>query len=50
MATFPEHGDTVEELLKAADQCLYQSKAAGRDLVTVATGRNAYDLADKSPD
>jgi diguanylate cyclase (GGDEF)-like protein/PAS domain S-box-containing protein len=50
VATFPEHGDSLEELLKAADQCLYQSKAAGRDLVTVATGRNAYDLADKSPD
>jgi diguanylate cyclase (GGDEF)-like protein/PAS domain S-box-containing protein len=39
LATFPEHGNTSEELLKTADQCLYKSKAAGRDLVTVATGR-----------
>ena len=37
VATFPEHGETAEELLKAADQCLYRSKAAGRDQVTVAS-------------
>jgi diguanylate cyclase (GGDEF)-like protein/PAS domain S-box-containing protein len=36
VASFPTHGSTSEELLKVADQCLYQSKAAGRDLVTVA--------------
>jgi len=48
VATFPEHGDSSEELLKAADQCLYQSKSGGRDRVTVATGRNARDLVDKS--
>ncbi len=48
VATFPEHGDSSEELLKAADQCLYQSKAEGRDRVTVATGRSARDLAEKS--
>lgn len=40
VATFPEHGSTAEELLKVADQCLYKSKSAGRDMVTVATGRN----------
>ena len=40
VATFPEHGQNSEELLKAADRCLYQSKAAGRDLVTVATRRS----------
>jgi diguanylate cyclase (GGDEF)-like protein/PAS domain S-box-containing protein len=50
VATFPEHGDSSEELLKAADQCLYQSKSAGRDLVTVATGRSARDVVEKSPD
>ena len=49
VACFPEHGRTSEELLKAADQCLYQSKAGGRDLVTVATGRSQdRDLADQS--
>ena len=51
VAAFPIHGETSEELLKAADQCLYKSKAAGRDLVTVATaGDRAGDLADKSLD
>ncbi len=49
VATFPEHGRTSEELLKAADQCLYKSKSAGRDTVTVATrGNLAHDLADTS--
>ena len=36
VAAFPEHGSTSEELLKIADQCLYESKARGRDVVTVA--------------
>jgi diguanylate cyclase (GGDEF)-like protein/PAS domain S-box-containing protein len=37
VAAFPEHGSTSEELLGAADRCLYESKGAGRDTVTVAT-------------
>jgi diguanylate cyclase (GGDEF)-like protein/PAS domain S-box-containing protein len=40
VACFPEHGQTSEELLKAADQCLYESKSAGRDKVSVATRRS----------
>jgi len=36
VAAFPQHATTGAELLKVADQCLYQSKAAGRDAVTVA--------------
>jgi diguanylate cyclase (GGDEF)-like protein/PAS domain S-box-containing protein len=49
VACFPEHGRTSEELVKAADQCLYKSKAAGRDSVTVATsGGRVHELADKS--
>ena len=39
VAAFPEHGLTSEELLKIADECLYQSKARGRDVVTVASSR-----------
>jgi len=35
VAAFPEHGSTSEELLKLADQCLYESKAHGRDVVTL---------------
>lgn len=41
VAAFPEHGSTSEELLKIADQCLYQSKARGRDVVTVAFAQHA---------
>jgi diguanylate cyclase (GGDEF)-like protein/PAS domain S-box-containing protein len=37
IAGFPEHGSTAEEILRAADQCLYQSKTDGRDRLTVAT-------------
>jgi diguanylate cyclase (GGDEF)-like protein/PAS domain S-box-containing protein len=37
VAAFPEHCDTPEELLKKADQCLYESKHSGRDRVTVAS-------------
>lgn len=36
VAAFPEHGSSSAELLKIADQCLYESKARGRDVVTVA--------------
>jgi diguanylate cyclase (GGDEF)-like protein/PAS domain S-box-containing protein len=41
VAAYPEHGSTAEELLKIADQCLYESKARGRDVVTVAALKNA---------
>ena len=51
VACFPEHGQTSEELVKAADQCLYKSKSAGRDMVTVAIRHSGdRDLADKSAD
>src|ERR1700722_1542189 len=40
VAAFPEHGATSEELLKIADQCLYESKARGRDVVTIALPQN----------
>jgi diguanylate cyclase (GGDEF)-like protein len=34
IATFPEDGNTLEELLQIADRRLYAAKAAGRDRVT----------------
>ena len=37
IAAFPEHGTNAEQLLHVADQCLYRSKASGRDTVTVAS-------------
>src|SRR5215208_2108691 len=36
-ATFPEHGNTTEELFSSADRALYQVKKQGRDGVAVAT-------------
>jgi diguanylate cyclase (GGDEF)-like protein len=36
VATFPENGSTSEDLIRIADQCLYKSKSAGRDCVTIS--------------
>jgi diguanylate cyclase (GGDEF)-like protein/PAS domain S-box-containing protein len=36
VAVFPDHGETAETLLKAADAALYRAKAGGRDRVMVA--------------
>ncbi|MHB0978975.1 MAG: sensor domain-containing diguanylate cyclase [Thermoleophilia bacterium] len=36
VAVFPEHGLTVDALLRQADQALYRAKAAGSDRVAVA--------------
>lgn len=36
VAMFPEHGQTAESIVQAADSALYRAKAAGRDRVCVA--------------
>ncbi len=36
VASWPEHGHTVNDLLKASDAAMYQSKGAGRDQVSSA--------------
>jgi len=38
VAIFPEHGQTLEELLQAADKALYDSKRAGRNRTTLYVG------------
>jgi diguanylate cyclase (GGDEF)-like protein/PAS domain S-box-containing protein len=37
-ATFPEHGATGEEIIRAADTALYRAKHEGRDRVVAADG------------
>jgi diguanylate cyclase (GGDEF)-like protein/PAS domain S-box-containing protein len=48
VAAFPEHCATAEDLLKVADQCLYQSKSYGRDRVTVALPQQPADEKAKA--
>jgi diguanylate cyclase (GGDEF)-like protein/PAS domain S-box-containing protein len=46
VAAFPDHGSVASDLFKIADECLYQSKAAGRDCTTV--GRREASAASSS--
>ena len=46
VAAFPEHASTGDDLLKIADQCLYESKARGRDVVTVASLKTRDSIVD----
>jgi len=36
VAAFPEHGQTLEEVMQASDKALYESKRGGRNRVTAA--------------
>jgi diguanylate cyclase (GGDEF)-like protein/PAS domain S-box-containing protein len=47
VAAFPEHCAGADDLLKTADQCLYQSKTDGRDRVTVATVQSKMAVTSK---
>jgi diguanylate cyclase (GGDEF)-like protein/PAS domain S-box-containing protein len=49
IAAFPENGATAEELLRAADLSLYESKRRGRDLVTTADSHTPRTRSDGPP-
>ncbi len=42
VASYPEHGDSFESLLKCADTALYEAKRDGRDRVCVASASAAF--------
>jgi diguanylate cyclase (GGDEF)-like protein len=37
LVVYPQHGSTVEQLLKTADEALYRAKRLGRDRIVVAS-------------
>lgn len=43
VATFPDHGETAEAVLRAADGALYRAKHAGRDRIEVAEAASHPD-------
>jgi PleD family two-component response regulator len=37
VAFFPQHGQTLDEVVNVADVAMYQAKAEGRDRIVVAS-------------
>lgn len=48
VAAFPDHATTPRQLLQVADDCLYKSKARGRDMATLAGSSNLQPAHDSA--
>jgi len=49
VATFPQDGGSISELVKLADESLYRSKEGGRNRVTPYKGVEIGDVSDRAP-
>ncbi|WP_030441646.1 diguanylate cyclase [Actinoplanes subtropicus] len=49
VAVYPEHGTTVQEVLRAADDALYAAKNAGRDTYRLADGTKRLPKVNFDP-
>ncbi|HKS44362.1 MAG TPA: GGDEF domain-containing protein [Amycolatopsis sp.] len=53
VAVFPDHGQSLETLMQAADAAVYEAKEGGRNQVRIATGTRrtdvTKDIADGGP-
>jgi len=49
VSAFPDHGETVESIFRAADTALYRAKQEGRDRVCIAPPPTARAVARTAP-